>query len=518
MTQRSVAIEPASDKRADGSARLMPRALMGWAALSLPAIALLLLRLPSLFEPRWNADEGVFAAVASRLLHGQVLYVDAWDNKPPMIFLTYAAVRFAFGGGVFPIHAVATAVALATLIVVMALAARLYGRTRAFVAGAVFAAIAGTPLFEANLALSEIFMILPVAVAMLVAVAAMDRPQSVQWKSYLIAGALLGIAANYKQVAVFDAAALTLMIGRSPGRPVRSVAALGIGFALPHVVALIAFSATGALGDYWFAIAGSLRSYSQSAEQFGGSNSFSSRAVNYLPALIAVPYALLIKDRSRAVAALPAVWLGFAFAGALSSPFAFPHYLIQVAPPFALVVAGIELPKRSVGAVGPILVVALAIALGVHTFGQVIRDRTQTHPRWYYEGFASRVRGDVTPRQYGDRFDGSVITIRDVLAAIDKDGGGESLFAWAHLPWLYAAGDFSSPSRYSTDWLGTWVPNARQEIAGDVSAHPPDYLVISQNVPEFPAMQDLADRRYTLVAHQGDWWLYRRTDLRAMPP
>jgi hypothetical protein len=328
----------------------------------------------------------------------------------------------------------------------------------------------------------------------------MDRPQPRQITSYLVAGVLLGIAANYKQVAVFDSAALALIIWRASGRPVLSVALLASGFALPHLVALAAFTATGALSDYWFAVVGSISSYSDGSGQFG----ISSHGINYLPALIAVACILFLKDRSHSAAALPVVWLGFAFAGALSSPFAFPHYLIQVAPSFALVVAGIELPKGSVAATVPIIIATLTVALGMHTFAHVIRDRTQTDPFWYYG--------------YDARYDSSAVAVRDVVAAVNADGGGDSLFQWANMPWLYAAGDFSSPSRYSTAWLGTWVPNARQEIADDVSAHPPDYLLISQSAPKLPPLQDLADRLYTSIAHEGDWRLYRRTDLRTAPP
>lgn len=504
----STTSESARSSSAGISAPVRLRALAGWAALSLPAIALILLRIPSLFEPRWYGDEGVFAAVAYHIVHGQTLYVGAWDNKPPLIFLTYAAVQLAFGTGMFALHAVATAAALATLAVLMVLAARMYGRSRAIVAGGVLAILLGLPMIEANLALSEIFMILPASAAMLVALAAMGRPQPAQIKWYLVAGILLGIAANYKQVAVFDTAALALVVWRAPGRPVLSVGTLAAGFALPHLVALVAFSATGALGGYWYAVVGSLSAYASGP----GQASIGTRVLGGLPVLIAVVSVLLAKDRTRVAGMLPAAWLGFAFAGALSSTFAFPHYLIQAAPPFALVVAGMRLPKRTMmlSTVAPAVVGLAAVVLGANVYASVIRERKQTHPLWYYDGFVSRVRGNLTTTQYDDRFDGSTITVPDIVAAIRADGGGRSLFAWANLPWIYAEGGYANPSRYSTAWLGTWVPGARSEIIADVSAHPPDYLVISDNVRPFPQLQGIANRLYTPIRRQGDWWLYRR--------
>src|ERR1700676_4257603 len=51
----------------------------------LPGVALFtLLRLPSFMEPHWYADEASYTAVATSLLHGHVLYLDIWNNKPPL--------------------------------------------------------------------------------------------------------------------------------------------------------------------------------------------------------------------------------------------------------------------------------------------------------------------------------------------------------------------------------------------------------------------------------------------------
>ena len=54
--------------------------------------ALLIVRLPSLAQPM-GADQGLYAYVGERIRHGGVPYVDAWDQKPPAIHYTYAALR-----------------------------------------------------------------------------------------------------------------------------------------------------------------------------------------------------------------------------------------------------------------------------------------------------------------------------------------------------------------------------------------------------------------------------------------
>lgn len=55
-------------------------------------LTLTILRLPSFFFPWWYGDENIYLAIAHSLVNGQLLYVNAWDNKPPLIYLIYAGI------------------------------------------------------------------------------------------------------------------------------------------------------------------------------------------------------------------------------------------------------------------------------------------------------------------------------------------------------------------------------------------------------------------------------------------
>src|SRR6476659_5215937 len=54
--------------------------------------ALLIVRLPSLVQPM-GSDQGLYTYVGDRILHGELAYRDAWDQKPPGIHYVYAALR-----------------------------------------------------------------------------------------------------------------------------------------------------------------------------------------------------------------------------------------------------------------------------------------------------------------------------------------------------------------------------------------------------------------------------------------
>ena len=56
------------------------------------ACVLLAVRLPSLAQPM-GADQGLYMYVGDRILHGDLPYRDAWDQKPPAIHLAYAGMR-----------------------------------------------------------------------------------------------------------------------------------------------------------------------------------------------------------------------------------------------------------------------------------------------------------------------------------------------------------------------------------------------------------------------------------------
>jgi len=480
---------------------------------TLAAATLLLafaLRYPSLFEPRWYGDEGIFAAIARNMRSGSTLYGDAWDNKPPLIFFTYAGIQSLFGTGVFALHLVATVAVLATQVVVMAIALLIVGARRAVVAGAIFAFAMGTPLLEGDLALTETFMILPSSLAVLTFVLAERRPEDRRTFAYVATGLLFGVAAGYKQVAVFDAAAVGSMIWLTHERPLRALALIAAGFALPQALFAAYFLASGAFPQYWYAVVGSLGLYSELGPAQGPFVKFT----GYLPALLVVAW--LVRRRNAggeiSLRLFPALWLGFAIAGSMSSAFAFPHYLQQAAPAFALTLVADPLAVER-EELGRLVLGVTAVLVAAVIFGQfalAYHQRKQLDPVEYYRTFASHRWGTMSDLDYDYKFDGKAVAAQDIVAYMKADGAGTSLYTWSELPWVYAAGGFTNPSRYYTSFLGEVVPGAKQEILRDLDAHPPAYVLVSDDTfAPFDELSPFLTSRYELARQQGDWRLYR---------
>jgi hypothetical protein len=440
---------------------------------------------------------------------------DAWDNKPPLIYFTYAGIQAAFGTGVFPLHLVAMLVVLAAQADIVATAASLYGVRRAIAAGAMFALLIGTPLLEGDVAMTETFMIVPSSLAVLIFVRSELRRDSGGRdgvRGYVAAGALLGVAAGYKQVAVFDAAAIAVMIWLTHREPLPALAALAAGFAAPQAALALLFLATGAFSAYWYAVAGSLPLYAR----LGPEVSPFVRFASYLPALLVA--AVLARRRATGeavtIASFPALWLGFAVAGVLSSTFAFPHYIQQAVPAIALcaVSSPLRFERDMTGRVALSAAGVLAVAVLYGQFAPAYRERAQVRQLRYYRDFVQHQWGSMSDLTYAYRFDGAVAAKDDIAAAMRQDGGGPKLFSWSELPWLYPEAGVRNPTRYYTSFLGDEIPGARAEILRDVQAHPPDYVLISDSAhAPFEELETWVRANYAQIRAQGDWRLYRVT-------
>ncbi|HLB23014.1 MAG TPA: glycosyltransferase family 39 protein [Dehalococcoidia bacterium] len=483
-----------------------------------------LMRVPSLAEPRWYRDEGIFAAVAYDIRHGQTLYSGAWDNKPPLIFYTYAGIQAVFGNGVVALHLVTSIVVLLTLMAVMAIALRLYGRWRALLAGVLFAAMMCTPVIEGNLAMTETYMILPATLAVGCVLFAGAGERRLTW--YAAAGALLGVAALYKQVAVFDGAAIAVYVwlveprhaGATKSRALSRLVMLAAAFAAPQIAFAAYFLVTGAFPAYWYAIAGSLPLYSS----LGPEENALMRFAAYVPALLVTAWLARRRAEGGSIgpAQFPALWLSFAVAGATSSNLPFPHYLQQAAPALALTAASIPAlaPRDKLERVTLAAAAALALVLVAGQFGEA-RDRRQLSPLAYYENYVSYRAGERDYQQYERFFDGSGESVRDIAREIERDGAGTTVYSWSELPWLYAAGGVSNPARYYTSFLGELVPDAKATIIRELEASPPAYIVVSDNAyAPFGDLDDLIADRYVLLVGRNDWRLYRLSSLHGAGP
>jgi hypothetical protein len=245
-----------------------------WIWLALLAL-LLAVRLPSLVQPA-GGDQGLYVYAGQRILAGDVMYRDVWDQKPPGIACLYAVLwRVWPHESVVPAADFLAAAGIAALLVL--LGRRRFTEQTGFGAAALFLVL-GDPSLQRNSGVyvrgqCEPFIALAVVAALVLLAAQARRP----WHSVL-AGVCLAAAFWFKYNAIaYGLPAALAVQAWTPGvrRGRRALLSdlmwMGLGFAAVLAGVCAYFAWHGALLDLYLAtVAYNLR---YSGETFAGTAS-----------------------------------------------------------------------------------------------------------------------------------------------------------------------------------------------------------------------------------------------------
>lgn len=166
-----------------------------------------LLRIPSLVEPDWYGDEGIYQVIGRALNQGRMLYSGIWDNKPPLLYLLYAMVD----GDLFLIRLLSLLFGVASIITFFFVAKNIFSNKRfpVFCATGAFSFLFGLPLLEGNIANAENFMVFPILLSLLFII---KQKSSSSIVLPILSGLLLSIAFLIKIVALFDLCAFMMIL------------------------------------------------------------------------------------------------------------------------------------------------------------------------------------------------------------------------------------------------------------------------------------------------------------------
>lgn len=469
-----------------------------------------LMRFPSLFEPFWYGDEGIFAAVARNLNFGGVLYQSAWDNKPPMIYLTYAWIFEVFGVSMFWLRMVTAVVVLATTAIIYEIGKETLGKHRGLLASLIFGFLTSLRIIEGNLALTEIFMILPISLAMYIAL-----KKKFELFPLVFAGALFAIASLYKQVGAFEAAALGIYLFLVSNKFldfIKRGLALSAGFAVPFIITIFYFASKGIVNEFIFGAYTYYSIYLDESPTYAKLINIS----KFLPAVAAILYGIFKKFRSVKInhIHLFILWIAFSFMGAYFSGRTYGHYLVQVTPAVALLLASVKLKDLRIN-IPRLVFVVVFIAPLLFLTSLIFRDFISGGPinqiKWW-GNFVDFATGRKSEEEYNNFFDGNVNTIMALSDAIVANNSkGESIYIWGDLPWLYAIVDAKNPSRYVTSFHVFGVPEdiGRKEVSMNLNENPPKIIIKPKNsIGYFPELENLLVRRYTNFSKINDADIY----------
>lgn len=231
--------------------------LGAWILLALVLLAVAGVRL-RLLEAPLDRDEGEYAYFGQLLLQGIPPYATAYHAKLPGIYGAYALALAVFGRSIAGIHLGLLVVNAATSALVFLVASRIFNRTAAVSAAAVFAVLTLSPRLQGLAAYAEHFLLLPALAGTLVL---MRATQSGRLLTFFAGGVLVGLAFIIKQSggAFVLFAALYALLAQEPAAKLNDWAsrlsvslAVVAGALVPFAVVCAGFAAAGLFDRFWF--------------------------------------------------------------------------------------------------------------------------------------------------------------------------------------------------------------------------------------------------------------------------
>lgn len=445
-----------------------------------------LLRLPSLFEPYWYGDEGITGAVATAIRNGRILYQDAWDNKPPLLYLLYAF----FNSDQFFIRLASLILGVFTVIAFFFLAKTLFGEDKnqkkiAMISTGIFGFLFAIPLLEGNIANAENFMLLPIILSALLILR-----KKTNFKIFFFAGLILGIAFLFKIVAIFDLAAFTvftiiLNFGDKEKklnfiRFIKEVAVkkypIVLGFVLP-----ILFTSLFFLGSsFRYFLQGV---FLQNVGYVGYGNTFIiPQGFLILKILVLFGFIYYIYSRGNKFSKtliFICIWLAFSLFNTFFSQRPYTHYLLVSLPSISLLVGLLVWEKKYKMQVGVLLIIALLIIFSKFSLS--------SKTLFYYQNFISFTFDGKSVKDYRNFFDRRTPIDYEVANYIkSKTTKEDQVFVWGNNAQLYKMTGKIPPGKYTVAYHITGYKDGFEKTQEAILKTNPKLIIIMPRQPMIP--------------------------------
>ena len=448
--------------------------------------AVVFVRIPTLFEPYWYGDEGIYLTIGRAMRSGMELYREVHDNKPPLLYVVAAIAS----GREFWFKFILLLWNLATVGIFWNLALKWFKKMAPAVwSTVVFALLTSIPLIEGNVVNAELFFLLFTVGAMSIAYSE---------GNLVVAGTLLGLGGLFKTPALIEAAVWPLVWLFSKDRKWFSKSwRWGVGVAIPIVLATIYFGMRGTLPEFLTAAGVKLIPYVASWKvDLPIIGTLMGRA-GVLAVWLLVSW--LVRKQLSKNGLILAIWWGMGLFAALLSGRPYPHYLLQLVPVVSLALGmatwGTARDKLLVGVMAATIAGAV---IGFRFYGY--------HDLGYYQNFSKWVLGKQSQQEYFRWFNPQV----PVNYAISKkimEGStpDDKIFVWGDEPMIYAISKRLPAVRFTVKYHIKEF-GAEKEVMDKLTSEPPRYIISFGKEEELPGLLGLFEEKY-LVEEPG---IYRR--------
>lgn len=468
----------------------------------------ILLRLPSLFEPYWYGDEGIYLVLGQAIRKGWVLYSQIHDNKPPTLYFLAAISQTVFG-----FRLLLALWMIPTIYVFHRLADTFLNIRLTRIATILFLIITSIPLLEGSIANAEVFMLLPTLWAALILLRHQNN------LSLIFSGLLLGFAFTIKIPVFIEFAFLAMWLVFVSAdfnikkiniiSSLQKVLIFSLSFIFPIVLYLIYFSLKGAFDEFMFAALfqnfGYLSSWSTSTQSSSlGSGGLFTRVLILGLFWIILLFLVFRKKISHQFSFI-AFWFSATIFGSLMSARPYPHYLLQTIPPFVLLL--FFLFKKPTSLLSRNITLILFVLFGYF----FIHYKFYVYPVFsYYSNFYSHVT-NLNSDTYRNYFGSDVSTSYQVSQYVQQHTNpNDKIFVWGDNPSIYALADRLPVGKYTVAYHVADF-NQYDSIYNQLKINYPPYIIsyFQSNHP-YPDLDIFLSRYYRPVQTYGQIIIYQR--------
>lgn len=461
-----------------------------------------LFRIPSLVEPYWYGDEGIYQVIGVALRQGRALYSGIWDNKPPFLYLIYSL----FNGDLFYVRFASLVFGALSILLFFLLAKKLFKNPNSsYVSTFIFALFFGLPVIEGNIANAENFMLLPIITAFYLIFSAKQKTRILY---SALSGLLLSTAFLFKIVAIFDFAALlvTILILRfyeafslNPKKIKKEIPLILSSleqeftfiffFITPIIFTAVYYLIVNSFPDFYKAV------FSQNVGYVGYKNFFLFPMGFLFLKIGLLLFALSLIARYRKSltpsGVLIFIWVLFSLFNAMFSQRPYIHYVLTLLPAFCLLIGWAFENKKSA-----ILAIPLAGLLLFLIF-QNFKFYTKIIP--YYNNYLSFIFNGRPIDEYEAFFDKNTPADYAISRFIKmKTKPSENVFLWSDSGQIYALSEKLPPGRYIVSYHMTFYKDAILETKKAIDDSKPKYIIQTKEASGVENFLDNYELKYKM--------------------
>lgn len=466
-------------------------------------IFFIILRIPSLFEPHWYDDEGIYASVAYALEHGKTLYIDIFDNRLPAMYYLFRLAttenRLIF---VRILNLLAGIITLSG-IYFSCLRLRLKKGTLFALLFAVW--YLGSPRLEANIANTENFF-LPLTIW---AIWFILTPTS---RRAFFSGILFGCAFIIKFQPFFTyLAVLTYFLVETKkdlGERFKIITIFIWGFILPVFLTFTFLFFKGNLNE---AIRFGLLNNVAYTTYYAHEGIATSTKIFLL--IIPLVFTIICYWRKKITAslALLLLLLSFDYFGAILSGRKYEHYLLQTIPTLALLIGYIvNILQSKINTIIKLficLIFIIVIKIGITIFYQGTRTPVQMPVVNYYKEFLSFITNKpLSESRLPFRFNSEDEKLQ-IIRKVPDIYHTQNIYFYTNDPWVYDFAHIVSPTFFVSAYHLYLLSGGEERLIADLQKTHPKLVLVDKQEALLGGLETYLNSHYQ-VEKEDKYYIY----------